>query len=181
MSLPKSIAFFKSIEKNHNFILLHESMMEDIKICVFRVGKNTETEEDANLRFAEFQRLIELKNITKFLRYKLRRDFVVNDYDYRKVITDKNEKLLTAERKLVKFLVDEKIQINIRGEFKTIEEIFKDNQECVEKTFGCYLENNIGSLTISQITHLYCEHDMMNIDHHELYGLLEYEKASMGS
>lgn len=173
--------FFQGLEKHKKFTVLHALKMEDIKIAVFRVTPpNTESTEEDNLRFVEFQRFIEIKNTTKFLRYKLHRDFAVFTYNHQPVFREKIDKLITAEKKIVKFLVDEKIQLSIHGELKTVEDIHKENHECFESTWDTYLDNNIGSLTISQISHLYCEHDLVNIVHGELYGIIEYDTASHG-
>jgi hypothetical protein len=172
--------FFQGLEKDKKFTLVHALKMEDIKIAVFRVTPNTESVEDDNLRFVEFQRFIEIKNTTKFLRYKLQRDFAVCTYNHQPVIGEKINKLTTAEEKIVNYLVLEKIQLSIHGELKTIEDIHKENHESFDSTWDKYLDNNIGSLTISQISHLYCEHDWVNIAHRELYGVLEYETASNG-
>lgn len=160
---------------------MEDNNTEDIIITVLHVNPTDEESiEAANQRFLMFQRLVENKNTTKFLSYKLHRDFVVYEYNYQLVIRGLIDNLQAAEEKIVKYLTDEKIHLCVHGEFKTVDEIFKDNHECYETTFTCYLENNLGSLTYDQIHHLYCEHDQMNTTHNQLYGCLEYEKATNG-
>lgn len=154
--------------------------MEDITVNVRHVGSDNESIEDANLRFVEFQRYLELKRNTKFLRYKIHRDFTVCCFNTIKAISDKIDTLMTAEEKLIQYLVDKKIYFSVQGEFKTIDEVFTSNFKCVETTLDNYLDNNIGSLTYDQILHLSHEHDLINRYHNELYALIEFVKVTRG-
>jgi hypothetical protein len=167
---------------NTKIIEFHKKM-EDVTLTVNLMDitdNDAESIEVVNKRFIEFQCFLELKKETKDLRYKLHRDFVVSNYHYSKTISAKIDVLTTTEDKLVNYLVDEKIYFCVQGQLITIADKFNENHKCVETTYDHYLENNIGFLTRKQINHLYCEHDFINMTHRELYGMIEYEKATRG-
>lgn len=143
---------------------------------------NLQLEDDweSNIRFFELQRFLERKTHSRRLFYQLHRDFNVQSYSNQRPYIEMLKTLEHEKTTILKYLIDQKIVVHWEGvPYPTgdLLQLFKNNTEA---TFKAYLDNFLGHVTLLQVDSLYGKHYYLNKQLGDIYGCLEYDKASNG-